>query len=156
MKRYKSYFDHDKESLPPLDCEVLLIEDSVFFVYYTPSDPATKQALLEAKQRGAVALGGPYSSDKHKPHTTAGEYHIHIYHGNNQIGSLNMSGSTHDSFHGTQLPRSIVPALQKAFPKFKIPENGLLEHAFKMNPMLEYYTEDISSLAHKKRQMFFG
>ncbi|XDD52184.1 hypothetical protein AB3N59_19705 [Leptospira sp. WS92.C1] len=143
---YESFFDKNKNYLPVLNCDILEFDASIVYVYYFPSEANIKKLLQEANSRGDKALGGGYSATKHKPHTPKGEYHLHIYSGNNQIGAINKSGTTHDTFHGNQIPKSLIPKLRKAFPGFEIPENGLLESAFKLNPNLESYSEKIDEL----------
>ncbi|PJZ28320.1 hypothetical protein [Leptospira kmetyi] len=143
---YESHFDKNERYLPTLTCDTFEFEESIIYVYYFPSEATIKKLLQEANSRGDKTLGGGYSATKHKPHTSKGEYHLHIYSGNNQIGAINKSGTTHDAFHGSQIPKSLIPKLKRAFPGFEIPANGLLESAFKLNPNLESYSEKIDEL----------
>ena len=112
------------ENLPELRLMVITIEEYTLYLYYTPE---LENVIQEANKRGERDLPGRYSVSKHKPHTTEGEYHLHIYDRNNQIGSINQSGKGHDGYSGTQLPKKIIPQLQKLFRQFKIPDDGIIE-----------------------------
>lgn len=144
IKQYKPLFEDD--SLPELYLYELIFQK--YKVALFTNEPDVRQILSEANKRGHIDLGGVYSAEKHKPHTTQGEYHVHIYANKNQIGAINMSGTTHDSFHGVQLPSVVVDGLKKVLPKFKIPENGLLESIDKIEPITLYYEKSIKTILY--------
>ncbi len=102
----------------------LRIDEYVVHVYTTRFDGVI--ALNEAQLRG-VSLGGPYSAQFHSQHTSPGERHIHVYHKNNQIFALNLSGTAHDRSHGVRIPNRVATALQRIFPGVTLPPNNIIE-----------------------------
>lgn len=107
----------------------LKLEAGQFTIFIYKETPEGLFALLsEAKHRG-IPLGGPYSVQKHSPHTPKNDYHLHLYHKNNQILAINKDGTAHDSSHGCIIPRVAADALRKMFPDYTFPENNLVESA---------------------------
>lgn len=153
---WKSIFEKTKNELPKLECVIVKAEDSIVHIYYFKHNSNAKKLITESKHKGVKSLGETYFATKHKAHTTKGEYHLHIYDGQNQIESIYKSGSTHDNFHKTILPSSVVSALKKRFPDFVIPSNGLLESALNTYSMLQYYTEQIDELYRSTRNKLNG
>lgn len=94
----------------------------VFHIY----DEEDSRLLLEAKTKGKP-LVGKYSYDLHQPHNPTGEYHIHGYEKNNEIFAINKSGSAHDGYHATVIPKKAYDALVRKFPNWNWPLNRLIE-----------------------------
>ena len=123
-KLIKEYLDSLTEYQDALMESVIKAEGYIIYVSYKQADDNRIQ--LEGRDHGKP-IGGKYSAIKHPPHTSKGEYHIHIYDKGKEIGSINQSGSTHDSWHGKKIPKKAAEGLRKHFPQFNIPEDGLLE-----------------------------
>lgn len=105
------------------------LEAGQFAIFiYEDTDEDTLQLLNEAKHRG-IPLAGPYSVEKHSPHTPKNDYHLHLYDKNNQILAINKDGTSHDRSHGCVIPRVAADALRKMFPGYTIPDNNLIESA---------------------------
>jgi hypothetical protein len=111
---------------PSLKVAVLTIGSYDVHIYFHDSE--VEGLLFEAQHRGKP-IGGIYSAIKHPAHTPNGQQHLHLYAKNNQIGSLNIDGSTHDSWHGHPLPQAVIDGIRQHFPKFTIPASGILEAA---------------------------
>ena len=111
---------------PSLRVTDLTIGDYCIHIYF--HDPGVGLLLSEAQHRGRP-MGGIYSAIKHSAHSPKGLQHLHLYAKNNQIGSLNIDGSTHDSWHGKCLPQAVIDGIRKYFPQFTIPASGILESA---------------------------
>lgn len=93
------------------------IDDYEVFIFST-------SPLLEVK---SIKFSGIYSAIEHLPRVTPGFKHIHLFAKGKEIGALNVNGSTHDSWHGVQLPNKVIDGIKNRFPKYNIPKNGLLE-----------------------------
>ena len=111
---------------PLLKVAVLAIDNYDIHIYF--HDSGTESLMLEANHLGKP-IGGIYSPIKHPAHTPTGKHHLHIYVKSNQIGSLNIDGSTHDSWHGQRLPQAVIDGIRHYFPQFTIPAGGILELA---------------------------
>lgn len=107
-----------------LKVAALPIDDHLVHIYF--HDPNVSHLLNEAQHRG-TPIGGIYSASKHSPHTPEGKYHLHLYAKGNQIGALNIDGTTHDSWHGHRLPNVVVSGIKTHFPSFQVPDDGVLE-----------------------------
>lgn len=103
--------------------EKLEIDGYVIIVIYHDKD---SELLLEAKMKGE-ALIGSYSYIKNKPHTPDGDYHLHVYDGNNEIFAINKGGSSHDGYHGVRIPNKVYQALTKKFDKWIFPPSQIIE-----------------------------
>jgi hypothetical protein len=113
--------------LPPdvnLKVATLPIHEYLVHIYF--HDAGVSTLLREAQHRG-TPIGGIYSAVKHSPHTPEGKHHLHLYAKGNQIGALNIDGTTHDSWHGHRLPNMVVNGIRTHFPSFHVPEDGVLE-----------------------------
>jgi hypothetical protein len=84
------------------------------------------ELLLEAKSKG-IPLIGTYSVMKHPPHTSPGEYHLHVHDGENQIFAINKSGSAHDGFHGVRIPNKVYKALTQKYKEWTFPPDQIIE-----------------------------
>ncbi|NOR45425.1 MAG: hypothetical protein GQ534_07545 [Candidatus Delongbacteria bacterium] len=105
--------------------------------------------LTEANSKGKP-IGGTYSAKIHKPHSTVGKKHIHVYSKNNQLFSINIDGSAHDDSHGVKIPNKVVKGMKKNFPNFIIPKDNLIEDAPDyIYSMLDYWilNEDDNEIA---------
>ncbi len=94
------------------------------FIYGNVEEPAI--LLQEARHRG-ISLAGPYSVDKHSPHTSKNDYYLHVYLKNNQIFAINKDGTAHDCSHGCEIPRVAADSLRAMFPDYKFPDNNIIE-----------------------------
>ena len=81
-------------------------------------------AILESKR---ISIGRGYSVEKHSPHTSENQYHLHLYRKQNQLLAINKDGTAHDQSHGLEIPKYPLGYLRKNFPEFDIPENGIIE-----------------------------
>ncbi len=115
--------------------EILVIDE--FRVIITIHD-STSLLLNEAQHKG-IPLIGTYSAIKHPPHTQPGEYHLHIYDGNDQIFAINKGGSAHDGFHGVRIPNKVYNALNSKYKGWMFPPNQIIESI--------YYTYILSPIA---------
>lgn len=82
--------------------------------------------ILEAKVKG-THLTGQYSFDKHQPHNSTGDYHVHVYKKGNQIFSINKSGKGHDGYSGTRIPNEVFTTLRDKFKDWNWPSNQIIE-----------------------------
>lgn len=112
------------ESCGLMQVGIFDIDDYRVHIFF--HDPTVKSLLEEAQSRG-VPIGGLYSAVKHSPHTPNGMHHLHFYAKGNQIGALNIDGTTHDAWHGRRLPNKVIKGIAKHFPEFIIPPDGVLE-----------------------------
>ena len=100
---------------------VLQVDEAVLHVFSTEPIPA---ALLEEAKR---PLTGVYLYDKHTPHTTPGQYHLHVYLKQNEIFAINWDGSAHDQSHQKVIPGRVFNALKAKFPNLILPPNRIIE-----------------------------
>jgi hypothetical protein len=122
--------------------EVLEIDDHLVMVTYHAT---TSDLLNEAKTKG-VPLIGTYSVIKHPPHTQPGEYHLHVYDGNNQIFAINQSGRGHDGYHGVRIPNKVYHALKNKYKDWLIPPNQIIEsltHTYILSPISDLSYKEI-------------
>lgn len=103
--------------------ENIVIDELQIIVIYHTED---SELLLEARHKG-MPLIGTYSVIKHPPHTQPGEYHLHVYDGNNQIFAINQGGSGHDGYHGYAIPNKVYQALNQRFPSWLFPPDQIIE-----------------------------
>ncbi len=123
MGRFKQFSAQQKsEKYEWISFEV---EDYVVHILFETSED---YILTEARHHG-ISLGGQYSAQLHKAHSSVGQQHIHVYAKNNQIFSMNLDGSAHDQSHGTRIPNKVVKAIDQKFPNFTLPEDNLIESA---------------------------
>lgn len=106
--------------------KILKLQVEELTVHILTSDFDAVIALTEAQHRG-TPLGGPYSAQHHRAHTTPGENHIHVYHKNNQLFALNASGTAHDRSHGIQIPNKVAKAIKQTFSDIRLPPNNYIE-----------------------------
>jgi hypothetical protein len=104
----------------------LKVDDTIVHLYMHPFQG--KVALHEAQVRGEP-LGGPYSAQYHRAHTTPGEDHIHVYRKNNQLFALSRGGTAHDRSHGVKIPNKVADGIRLKFPEIRIPPNNYIESA---------------------------
>ncbi len=121
--------------------EFLKVEDLTVVIFYHKSD---SMFVNESKQRGNHLIGN-YSYLKHPPHTTPGEYHLHVYDGNNQIFAINKNGTAHDGYHGVRIPNKVYNALKQIYIDWTFPENKIIE-SFNYT----YFLNDISELNYRE------
>jgi hypothetical protein len=84
-----------------MQCATFEVEE--YTVHYYARDDAMTVMLQEAKHRGRP-LYGPYSVQKDQPHSSVGQYHVHVYRKGNELFGLNFDGSAHDQSHGVTIP----------------------------------------------------
>ena len=75
MKSFKQFLDESKYKWFSFSVE----EFDVHIFFNSKED----DVIVEAHHKG-VPLGGKYSAQLHKPHTSIGQEHIHVYARNNQ------------------------------------------------------------------------
>src|SRR5262245_42255980 len=101
----------------------VLLEVDEYRVYVYGRDDEVKKWLEEARHRG-VPLIGPYSYRKDPPHSSTGQYHVHVYKRQNELFALNFDGTAHDQSHGRPIPGRVAAALRLALPELMIPASG--------------------------------
>jgi hypothetical protein len=122
--------------------ELLEIDDHLVMVTYHADNSGL---LNEAKTKG-FPLIGTYSVIKHPPHTQPGEYHLHVYDGNNQIFAINQSGKGHDGYHGVRIPNKVYKALKSKHKDWLIRPDQIIEsitHTYIMSPITELSYKEI-------------
>lgn len=119
--------------------EPIKIEDLTITIFYHPD---TSSFVIESKSKGNYLIGN-YSYMKHPPHTSPGEYHIHVYDGQNQIFAINKNGTAHDGYHGVRIPNKVYNALVQKFPEWTFPSNQVIES---LN--YTYFLKEISELSY--------
>ncbi len=102
------------------------------------------ELLLEAKHKGAPLIG-TYSVIKHQPHNPTGDYHLHVYNGNNQIFAINKNGTAHDGFHGVKIPSKVYNELKKRYTDWLLPANKIIESI-----NYTFILENITELTYKE------
>ena len=107
-----------------MEWATIQVDEYTIWLYYFHKFP--RQLLTEAQSKGQP-LVGPYSFIKHPPHIPDGDYHFHLYCKKNQIFALNRGGTAHDKSHSVRIPNNVADALRTKFPKWKIPDNNLIE-----------------------------
>jgi hypothetical protein len=123
--------------------EVLEIEGLLILVtYYSDSDKSS--LLLEAKFKG-MPLVGTYSVIKHQPHTTPGEYHLHVYDGQDQIFAINKSGKGHDGYHGVRIQNKVYQALMQKYKGWAFQPDHIIESVY-----YTYICRPISDLSYSE------
>lgn len=95
---------------------------SIFVSYYD----SQSELLLEAKTKGEPLIG-TYSVIKHQRHTPDGDYHLHVYDGQNQIFAINKGGLAHDGYHGVRIPNKVYQELKKRYNGWHFPPNKIIE-----------------------------
>ena len=121
--------------------EVLKIEDITVIIFYHADDSIF---VNEAKSRGNYLIGN-YSYLKHPPHTIPGDYHLHVYDGNNQIFAINKNGTAHDGYHGVRIPNKVYFTLKSKFPNWNFPADKVIE-SFNYT----YFFKTISDLNYRE------
>ena len=114
--------------------ETITIDEFQIIVNYHTSE---SELLLEAKHKG-TPLVGTYSFTKHPPHTQPGEYHLHVYDGNNQIFAINKDGTGHDGYHGYVIPNKVYQTITQRFPSWLFPPDQIIEalnYTYILNPI---------------------
>ena len=102
------------------------------------------ELLLEAKTKGEPLIG-TYSVIKHQRHTPNGDYHLHVYDGQNQIFAINKGGSAHDGYHGVRIPNKVYQQLTSKFSGWKFPPSKLIETV-----NYTYILKPLSDLSYKE------
>lgn len=102
------------------------------------------ELLLEAKTKGEPLIG-TYSVIKHQRHTPTGDYHLHVYDGQNQIFAINKGGSAHDGYHGVRIPNKVYQQLTNKFSGWKFPPSKLIETV-----NYTYILKPLSDLSYKE------
>lgn len=121
--------------------ELIKIEDLTIAIFYHLDNSAF---VNESKSKGNYLIGN-YSYLKHPPHTTPGEYHIHVYDGQNQIFAINKNGTAHDGYHGVRIPNKVFKALTQKFNDWTFPSDQIIE-SFNYT----YFLKDISELNYRQ------
>jgi hypothetical protein len=121
--------------------EILKVEDLTVVIFYHNEDTAF---VNEAKTRGNHLIGN-YSYLKHPPHTSPGDYHLHVYDGNNEIFAINKNGTAHDGYHGVRIPNKVHNALKQKFTNWTFPADKIIE-SFNYT----YFLNDISELNYRE------
>jgi hypothetical protein len=105
-------------------------------------DDGDIQRLDEAIHRGDP-LFGPYSVVQHTAKIPQFQDHLHLYKKQNQLFSINRSGSGHDGYHGYQMPGRVADALRLRYPGWNIPLNNIIESvsAFRFHSEIVAYSE---------------
>lgn len=103
--------------------EIIEINGSTIVVTY---HDAASGLLLEAKHKGNPLIGS-YSYFQHQRHTPDGDYHLHIYDGDNEIFAINKGGSAHDGYHGVRIPNKVYKELMKRYKNWKFPPDQIVE-----------------------------
>lgn len=117
VMRFKEFSDYEWFSF--------MLENFVVHILFSKSESGP---LLEGKSK-YVELGGVYSAQLHKAHTSVGQTHIHVFAKNNKLFALNQDGSAHDRSHGTQIPSKVAQAIARMFPDFTLPKDNFIESA---------------------------
>lgn len=97
------------------------------YIIYILFDTKERAVFEEANRRGT--LGGGFSYELHKAHSSVGQEHMHGYYKNNQIFALNIDGTAHDRSHGIRIPNKVAKGIKQKFPGFKLPANNFIESA---------------------------
>ena len=105
----------------------MMLEAGEYIVYIYGDMPPNIPVLLKEAQHRGTSLTGPYSVQKHSPHTPKNDYHLHLYHKNNHLLAINKDGTAHDQSHGCTIPAVAADALRAMFPGYTIPGNNLIE-----------------------------
>lgn len=122
MKSFKEFMADSKNNYQWLSFEADGYHIHILF------EVASSGLLTEAQHKG-LPLGGQYSVQTHKAHSTVGQDHIHVYAKNNQLFAMNRDGSSHDASHKTQIPNKVAKAIKDKFPEFSLPPNNFIESA---------------------------
>jgi len=106
----------------------LVIESDEYCIHvYADESDCPPRLLKEAASGKGQPLTGVYFFRKDAPHTSVGQYHVHVYKRRSQLFSINWDGSAHDQSHGIEIPGKAQVALQKRFPDLKLPGNRIIE-----------------------------
>ena len=127
LKRIEKIKEIDKKDFKE---EILEISD---YIVHLSFDSDTEQKLFKESKDKGENIGGTYSVIKHKPHTSKGQSHLHIYAKKNELFSINKDGTAHDNSHKTTIPNEVFDGLKKYFPNFELPKNRYIEHVEKDN-----------------------
>ena len=97
--------------------------------HFAQNDLVAEQAVrkLLYEQRQPINLGQGRSILFHKAHIPDTEDHLHFLIKGAKIAAINQSGTAHDRSHGIQLQRWALDGMEKHFPQFKRPPDGLIE-----------------------------
>lgn len=135
--------------------EVIEIEGFLILVTYH-SDADKSELLLEAKSKG-TPLVGTYSVIKHQPHTNPGEYHLHVYDGQDQIFAINKSGKGHDGYHGVRIPNKVYQALTQKYKGWAFSPDQIIEsvhHTYICRPISDLsYREILNEINVLQQEM---
>lgn len=104
---------------------VIELDDVIVDIYI---DSVQAEAILkEAAQRKGQPLIGPYSYQKHGPHVTPGQQHLHVYKQQDKLFAINWDGSAHDQSHSYRIPNKVYKAIQQEFPDLALPPSQIIE-----------------------------
>lgn len=123
MKTFKQFMN--EQNAAEFEWFSFSVDKYVVHILFLPSESGV---LEEAKHCG-TPLGGQYSAQLHKAHTSDGQCHLHVYAKNNQLFALNVDGSAHDQSHGARIPNKVASAITRQFPQFTLPNDNLIESA---------------------------
>jgi hypothetical protein len=105
---------------------IIQIDEYTIHVYFDANNESENISILEAKHKGQP-IGGKYSAIEHSPHTPLGQKHLHFYARGNSLAAINLDGTAHDRSHGYEMPNRVIKGVEKYFPHFTIPTNGIIE-----------------------------
>jgi len=124
--------------------ETFEIESYLIVVTYHDNQ---SELLTEASQKGEPLIG-TYSVKKHQPHTPDGDYHLHVYDGQNQIFAINKSGMAHDGFHGVRIPNKVYKELTNRYGGWQFPPSKIIEtinYTYILRPLIDLTYKEIIS-----------
>ncbi|ABQ06615.1 hypothetical protein [Flavobacterium johnsoniae] len=116
------------------------------------------ELLFEAKSKGTPLIG-TYSVIKHQPHSQPGEYHLHVYDGQDQIFAINKSGKAHDGYHGVRIPNKVYQELTKKYKGWVFPPDQIIEslnYTYLLNPIIDLdYMQILNEITFIEREINF-
>lgn len=124
-----------------------MIDDTIniegFEILITRYD-ALPELVNEAISKGLPLIGN-FSYLKHPPHGYKGDYHIHVYDGNNEIFAINKNGTAHDGYHGVRIPNKVFAALSARFGDWKFPLNQIIEGVH-----YTYFSQQVTTMTYRE------
>jgi len=89
---------------------------------------STARTLLDLNEgQNPIDLGKGRSILYHAAHVKPGQSHLHFRVKGANVAALNMDGTAHDQSHGIKLQKWALDGMEKHFPNFKRPTDGLIE-----------------------------
>lgn len=101
-----------------------------YVYYHYSSDDALAEFIVTNLLREAkeyVDLGKGRSLMFHKAHDGQGQDHVHFCVKKAKVYAINQDGTAHDRSHGVKMQRWALDGLEKNYPEFKRPKDGLIE-----------------------------